>query len=78
METRFGASSPVSTSDKMRPLTIIECEICRSPGFSCVDYAEAEALMCQGSVSHYCCVCKKDTMWRQLDMPLLQASLNVA
>lgn len=78
MATRFNTSSPMSTNNTMHPLTIIECEICKSHGFSCLDYAEAEALMCEGSVSRYCRTCNKNTMWKQLNVPSPKASFNFA
>jgi hypothetical protein len=78
METRISTSSPVSTRDSMHPLTIIECEKCKSLGYSCLAYAEAEALICDGTVSRYCRTCRKNTMWRRLDIPARQSSFNVA
>ncbi|HLY60583.1 MAG TPA: hypothetical protein VKV95_07430 [Terriglobia bacterium] len=78
MEREISSLSPAVASETMHPITVIQCEECKSLGFSCLAYAEAEALICQGSVSRYCRTCLENTMWRRLDILPPQSNLNVA
>ena len=59
---------------KTRPLTMIECTICKHAAYSSVEYAESEALINGGRVSRPCHHCGITTMWKQFDLP---ASANM-
>ncbi len=48
--------------------TIIECESCQNLGLGQLDYSEAEALLCSGSISRFCPRCGETTKWRQIDI----------
>jgi hypothetical protein len=61
-----------------QPFTIIECETCESLGFTHLDYAEVEAILCDGSVSRNCHVCGKKTMWKRVDYLTWQSGPGLA
>jgi len=78
LETKSTISSLRETTEAAQPITTIECGTCQSMGFSYLDYAEVEAVLCNGTVSRYCRVCNKKTMWRRLEIPRRQSSVYVA
>lgn len=78
METKTTTSSPRETTEAAQPITTLECETCQSVGFSYLDYEEAEAVLCNGTVSRYCRVCDKQTMWRRLEVPQGRSGFYVA
>lgn len=62
---RMKASWIVNESDDA---TMIECESCHCFGFGRLEYPEAEALLCMGSISRACPRCGETTRWRQVDI----------
>jgi hypothetical protein len=78
METNSNTSSPRETPDAAQPINTIECEACRSMGFSYLEYEEVEAVLCNGTVSRYCHVCNKQTMWRRAEIPRRQSGFYMA
>lgn len=78
MEANISNLPSPGTTGMTHPIAVIECCTCKSRGFSYLEYAEAEALLCDGSVSRHCQVCGKETMWHQLDFPSRKKNLKSA
>ncbi len=57
-----------ASNETTQYLTTIECESCHYVSFSHVDYLEADALLCNGSISRSCPRCGDTTKWSQVDI----------
>jgi ribosomal protein L33 len=78
MGTNSWTSTLPNSADATQPITTLECEKCQSMGFSYLSYAEAEAVLCNGTVSRYCRVCNKQTMWRRLEPAQRKSNFHAA